>query len=280
MSLEATEETEVNAQPTAVPAAEKPLPADPVPAARAAPVGSAGSPGHAVPDEGAKAAGSAGAEAAEPGEPSGLSGETALPVETALSDDTRLSDDTELSGAVEVPDPVEPTELVGLAEPVERDEPGHRGRGLALAALFGIAAVAIVGGAIGTVGALTHGFKKPVTVKYRESAVFRLQTGDCVNTPNGQVVTVLPCSTPHQAEVFATFSLPASAWPGTAAVRTDASSGCASRLTGYLNPQLAISLSQSYVFPNQVAWTAGTRTVICEVRATSGQLTGSVRGAP
>jgi hypothetical protein len=34
------------------------------------------------------------------------------------------------------------------------------------------------------------------------------------------------------------------------------------------------------VFPDQAAWTAGTKTVICEVRATSGQpLTASVRGA-
>jgi hypothetical protein len=97
--------------------------------------------------------------------------------------------------------------------------------------------------------------------------------------PNGQLVTILPCDTPHEAEVFATFALPGTAWPGTAAVRQQASSGCEARLTGYINPQLAISLAQSYVFPNKVAWTAGTRTVICEVRAANGQLTGSVRGA-
>lgn len=181
--------------------------------------------------------------------------------------------------AVEPPEAVEPTELIGLAEPVEADEPAHRHRGLLLAVTFTIAALVIVGGAIGVVGALTHGFHKPVTVRYRESAVFKLQAGDCVNTTNGQMVSVLPCSTPHQAEVFAAFPLPASAWPGTAAVQAAASSGCASRLAGYLNPQLAVSLAQSYVFPDKVAWTAGTRTVICEVRATSGQLTGSVRGA-
>jgi hypothetical protein len=183
---------------------------------------------------------------------------------------------------VEPPEEVEPTELVGMAEPVDQAEalgPGHRRRSLLLAGAFAVAALVIVGGAIGTVGALTHGFKKPVTVRYHESAVFKLQTGDCVSAPNGQVVSVLPCSAPHQAEVFATFALPGSAWPGTAAVQAQASSGCASRLTGYLNPQLAISLAQSYVFPNKVAWTAGTRTVICEVQAASGQLTQSVRGA-
>jgi hypothetical protein len=157
---------------------------------------------------------------------------------------------------------------------------GRRGHGMAMAALFISAAWVITGSAVGIVAVLTHGFQKPVTIKYRESAVFTLREGDCVTMPNGQVVSVLPCTTPHEAEVFATFSLPASAWPGTAAVKQEASSGCESRLAGYLNPQLAISLSQSYVFPDKVAWTAGTRTVICEVRASSGQpLTASVRGA-
>jgi Septum formation len=156
---------------------------------------------------------------------------------------------------------------------------GRRGHGMAMAGLVASAAWVIAAVAVGTVGVITHGFKKPVTVKYHESAVFKLQEGDCVNMTNGQVVTVLPCTIPHEAEVFATFTLPAAAWPGTAAVRQQASAGCESRLTGYINPQLAISLAQSYVFPNKVAWTAGTRTVICEVRAASGQLTSSVRGA-
>jgi hypothetical protein len=173
--------------------------------------------------------------------------------------------------AEELAEGVEPAELAGLAEP----EKGRRG--LVFAGLFTVAALAIVGGAIGIIAALTHGFHKPATVTYRESAVFKLHAGDCVSTPSGQLVSVLPCSAPHQAEVFATFTLPASAWPGTAAVREAASSGCSARLSGYLNPQLSVSLAQSYVVPDQVAWTGGTRTVICEVSATSGQLTESVR---
>ena len=156
---------------------------------------------------------------------------------------------------------------------------GRRGHGMAMAAFFVCAAWLIVAGAVGTVGALTHGFHKPVTITYKEAAIFKLRKGECVNLPNGQLVSVLPCSAPHEAEVFATFSLPASAWPGTAAVKQEASTGCVARLIGYINPQLAISLAQNYVFPNKVDWTAGTRTVICEVRATSGELTGSVRGA-
>jgi hypothetical protein len=141
-----------------------------------------------------------------------------------------------------------------------------------------LAAAAIVGGAIVIVGSLTHGFKKPVKVTYKKSAVFSLKTGDCLD-PQGQSYTLISCDSPHEAEVFATFKLPGTKWPGSTAAATAASNGCATRLSGYLNPQLAISLASTYVYPDAVAWQAGTRTVICEVRASSGQLTGSVRGA-
>lgn len=185
---------------------------------------------------------------------------------------------------VHATDATEPTDLIEMSEPVELAEPvdeplrRRRGHGLLLGAVFFLAAFAIIGGAFAVVGKLTHGFKKPVIVTYKRSAVFSLRTGECID-PNGQAASLVPCATAHQAEVFATFALPASKWPGKAGASAAASAGCASRLTGYLNPQLAISLATTYVYPDSVAWQAGTRTVICEVRATSGELTGSVRGA-
>jgi hypothetical protein len=190
----------------------------------------------------------------------------------------------EAGNLAELEDPGEPTELIAMAEPVELAEPvesprpRRRGHGVLIACVFVVAALVIVGGAIAIVGSLTHGFKKPVVIHYKKSAVFSLKTGECID-PNGQAATIVSCTTPHDAEVFATFSLSGSKWPGTTAVRAAASSGCSTRLTGYLNPQLAISLASTYIYPDSVAWQAGTRTVICEVRATSGQLTGSVRGA-
>lgn len=156
---------------------------------------------------------------------------------------------------------------------------GRRGHGMAVAAIFLAVAWLIVGGAVATVAVLTHGFKKPVTTIYHEAAVFRLRAGQCIDIQNGSTPSVLSCNAPHDAEVFGTFTLPGAAWPGTATVRQEASAGCGTRLSAYLNPQLAISLAQTYVYPGQVDWKAGTRTVICEVRAASGQLTGSVRGA-
>ena len=167
---------------------------------------------------------------------------------------------------------------------MELDEPGpvlpppRRWPRLLLAFGFVLLAVAIVGGAVAIVGSITHGFKKPVKVTYTKSPVFSLKTGNCLD-PHGQSYTLISCDAPHGAEVFATFTLAGTAWPGSAKVAAAASSGCASRLTGYLNPQLAVSLASTYVYPDATAWQAGTRTVICEVRATSGELTGSVRGA-
>ena len=185
----------------------------------------------------------------------------------------------ELAELAEPAEAISMSEPMELAEPVEMRRPPRRHWQTALIAFgFLVAAVAIVGGAIAIVGSLTHGFKKPVIIHYKKSAIFSLKTGECIN-PNGQTATVVSCAAPHDAEVFATFELPGSTWPGTAAVGAAASSGCSTRLSGYLNPQLAISLKSTYVYPDSVAWQAGTRTVICEVRATKGLLTGSVRGA-
>jgi hypothetical protein len=172
---------------------------------------------------------------------------------------------------------------LGIAGLVVTQGGKRRGRGLAIGALLAAAVWIAIGAAIGTVAALTHGFHRPVKAEYSYShaAIFGLglRQGDCISTPGGSPALVVPCSAPHDAEVFATLALPASAWPGEDAVRQAANDGCAARLPGYLNPQLAVSLSQDYVYPDQVAWKGGTRTVICEVRAASGQLDQSVRGA-
>jgi hypothetical protein len=231
-------------------------------------------------------------ETAEDGEEAKDRGEAGVPQETdapetiepaETAETAEMAEMAEMVEMVETTEASEPTELiemsepVELAEPVELTEPARHGHGLLLALGFLAAAVVIIGAAVGIVGALTHGFRPPAPiVTYKTSPVFALRTGECVNS-NGQRFSVVSCAVPHDAEVYATFRLPQSTWPGTAKVRTAASAGCQSRLSGYLNPQLALSLATTYVFPGQVAWQAGTRTVICEVRPTGGQLTGSVR---
>lgn len=141
-----------------------------------------------------------------------------------------------------------------------------------------VAAGVILAGAVGAAAVLTHGFKTPVRVVYHEAAVFRLHPGQCLDLPNGSSLTVVSCTAPHDVEVSGTFTVPGRAWPGRAVVRQEASLGCGSLLGQYLDPQFATALEQSFVYPGQADWDGGTRTVVCEVRAVSGRLTGSVNG--
>jgi hypothetical protein len=163
----------------------------------------------------------------------------------------------------------------------QENRPGEESRDMRPLTVVGIivGVIALVGVAAGVLAMVTHGFKPKTVVTYRPAAVFGLQPGQCVDSgSNSLSFTTVSCAGPHDAEVFARFSLPAAAWPGSAAVRQEAGDGCANRLSGYLNPQLAtIGLTQQYVYPNQDAWQADQRTVVCEVSAGSERLTGSVR---
>jgi hypothetical protein len=206
------------------------------------------------------------------------------PAEPAEGELAAAAPETELAEAG--PSETEPAEAEAAdAEPADAGALGsdaeHERRDVSPLAVAGIVLgiLALVGVAVGVLAVVTHGFRPKTVITYRPAAVFGLRPGQCIDSGgNDLTFTVLSCAAPHDAEVFATFSLPAAAWPGTSAVQQDAGNGCASRLTGYLNPQLATAaLSQEYVYPNQAAWQADERTVVCEVRAVSGQLTGSVR---
>jgi hypothetical protein len=185
--------------------------------------------------------------------------------------------------------PAEP-EPAGAGEPAEASEPAEAGgeaeegsRDVSPLAVAGIilGVIALVGVAVGVLAIVTHGFRPKTVVTYRPAAVFALRPGQCINSGSDALkVTVLSCARPHDAEVFGTFTLPGTAWPGGSAVRVDAGNGCAIRFDSYIDPQLATaSLTQEYVYPNQAAWQAGERTVVCEVSAATGRLTGSVHAS-
>jgi hypothetical protein len=155
---------------------------------------------------------------------------------------------------------------------------GKRGRALAITGLV-LAGLWIVAGAIVAAAIITRPPPpKPVTLPQ----VFSLRAGQCVDSGASAIsgVHVLSCAQAHDAEVFATFRVAGSRYPGAAALQQRAGRGCVARLSGYLNPQLsADSLAQSYIYPGAGAWSAGERTVVCTVRSTSGPLVGSVRAA-
>jgi hypothetical protein len=219
-----------------------------------------------------------------------------VPPQAAPAEEERVAADADAEEAEPVgaePRGTVPAEpIAAVAEPVverpaesgtaEADRDAEEGgRDVSPLAVVGIifGFIALVGVAVGVLAVVTHGFRHKTVITYRPAAVFRLQPGQCVNSGSDALkVTVLSCARPHDAEVFAAFTLPAGPWPGAPAVRADAGNACASRFNSYINPQLATaSLTQEYVYPNQAAWQAGERTVVCEVSALNGRLTGSVR---
>ena len=144
-----------------------------------------------------------------------------------------------------------------------------------------VAAIVVLALAVGVFAYLTHGFKKRTKVAYQVPAVFNLRPGDCFNHyHNGIGTSPMPCPSPHEAEVFATFPATGSHWPGTPALRRQAQTGCQARIGGYMNPALAVNaLDQEYFYPDKVAWAAGVRTIICDVTSISGSITGSVHSS-
>jgi hypothetical protein len=230
--------------------------------------------------------------------PAGVGGGSAPEPATPEPDSTEpvaLEPDAAEPDALE-PDAIEPVATEPLAleaavpeqsppapgESVAAEVPAGERRGVSGLVVAGVILVLVaVATAAGVLVVATHGSRHKTIITYRPAAVFSLRAGDCLNSsPNGLSVTILSCTTPHQAEVFATFSLTGSSWPGEAAVQQQASSGCANRIAGYLNPQLLnAGLTQQFVYPNQEAWQAGVRTVVCEVSSASGPLSGSVRNS-
>ena len=237
---------------------------------------------------------------AEPSQAEETGGEAApaAVVPAAVVPAEAIPQQAEPVGVEAKPAKAEPVEAeLAVAEPVETEPAVERpaesgtaeadrdaeegGRDVSPLAVVGIifGFIALVGVAVGVLAVVTHGFRHKTVITYRPAAVFGLRPGQCVNSGSDALkVTVLSCARPHDAEVFAAFTLPTGPWPGAPAVRTDAGNACASRFNSYINPQLATAgLTQEYVYPNQAAWQAGERTVVCEVSAVNGRLTGSVR---
>jgi len=155
---------------------------------------------------------------------------------------------------------------------------GRRGYGIALAGIYAAWIWVLIGAAAAGLVYYTHGFSPRVQVRYQESAAYSLQPGDCLNLLNDGSYSLVSCSTSHDAEVYGRFRLTGSKYPGDAAIQSTVTSGCATLLSAYINPQYAdIGFSQEYVYPDQTAWTAGERTVVCEASFDSGAISGSIR---
>ena len=91
----------------------------------------------------------------------------------------------------------------------------HRHRRVVTVGLIAVGVCIVLGAAAGITAWLTHGFRGQFIVRYHQAAIFSVRAGDCINlTPNGTEVHIVPCAGRHDAEVFGTFHLSGTAWPG------------------------------------------------------------------
>ena len=119
--------------------------------------------------------------------------------------------------------------------------------------------------------------------------VFSLSVGDCFNASdslanlnNSDVDNVdrVSCSELHEYEVYGTFDLTGSSWPGESTVIRRTEEGCKARFASFVGT--GYEYSEWYVWylhPTQDSWNRGDdREVTCSVTQEYGMTTGSARG--
>ena len=115
---------------------------------------------------------------------------------------------------------------------------------------------------------------------------FSIQLGDCLKEPGGgereaEEVASVPCSQPHEGEVYARFDLPDGPFPGGAAVTAAADERCTAEFASYVGKPVSESTLEFYTFqPTESTWNAQSdREVLCVVSDPAGPSTRSLRGA-
>jgi hypothetical protein len=163
---------------------------------------------------------------------------------------------------------------------------GQNGRGLALAGVI-LSAMWTIGIVLAVILAITTSAKRDTGGSVTEGgsiSATALQVGDCVNglrnSTNLSSLPGVPCTLPHEGEVFAVFDLPAGDYPGSAAVDDQVSRECNDRLTAY-SPSAGSDpdVGLFSVYPLEQNWNRGDRQVVCLATAAGGNTaTGSIKG--
>lgn len=114
--------------------------------------------------------------------------------------------------------------------------------------------------------------------------VFKLAVGDCFNDSGSTMVSeipVVPCSDPHDYEVYYEVEMAPGDFPGDDAITTQAEADCTAQFATFIGlPYDQSSLYFSYLTPTQQSWDdADDRLIQCIVADQEAQTTGSLAGA-
>ena len=120
-------------------------------------------------------------------------------------------------------------------------------------------------------------------VEEGQADVFALRVGDCMNTVEEDLVTevpVVPCSEPHDDEVYFDFQLDDGEYPGDDAVLEQADASCLEQFEPFVGLAYETSTLDFYAYrPSEESWAQGDRVVSCVVWDPAGRVTGSLAGA-
>lgn len=176
--------------------------------------------------------------------------------------------------------------VFGIVALVQMRQRRQKGKGMAIAGLVLTGAWLLVFAAIIVISIIASGADRdPRTGDITSGgniAVSSLRPGDCVNgLETGQIgltVPAVPCSEPHEAEVYSVFDVTqGGAWPGEDPVIQEAEDRCLRELEDNFPDEYADNqVDIFYLHPSEATWRAGDREVICLTYYLDGRRTGSI----
>jgi hypothetical protein len=120
-------------------------------------------------------------------------------------------------------------------------------------------------------------------------SVYDLEVGDCGDWPEDSdaylTVTVHPCDTPHDFEVYLVGDMPDgpnAVWPGENAVVDFSDEACLAAFQGFVGISWEASpdLTYSYLYPSEDSWDTGDREILCTISSVDGtRMTGTREGS-
>lgn len=177
--------------------------------------------------------------------------------------------------------------IFGIVALVQIKRRGGRGKGMAIAGLV-LTGLWIAMIAVGGVAAYLDSAKRDSSGRVTDPGTIQLtslKTGDCINMTGLKEgtevseVPAVPCGQAHDAEVYATFKLTGTSFPGDTEAARLAEEGCDSRLTTFLPSEAARDkLEIYYLHPVKSGWARGDHSVTCLATSTTGKLTGPIKG--
>ena len=122
----------------------------------------------------------------------------------------------------------------------------------------------------------------------RSVSVTELQVGDCFSEPDAsstQVsdVDVVDCATPHQHEVYSTYTITSSTFPSSSEMDDETQTACYDSFTSYVGVSVENSTYSIFTLtPTESSWSMGDRTIKCILAASDdssnpGEITGSAK---